>query len=70
MAPASPRWPTSASPAAKGRARSTGKVGLVGTYPEESLLGALRAEIERVILEQYPDYQHEVSDANEFAATP
>jgi (E)-4-hydroxy-3-methylbut-2-enyl-diphosphate synthase len=54
----------------KGKGAIYRKGRLVGTYPEESLLGALRAEIERVILEQYPDYQHEVSSANEFAATP
>ncbi len=54
----------------KGKGAIYRKGRLVGTYPEESLLGALRAEIERVIVEQYPDYQQEVSDANEFAATP
>ena len=34
---------------------------LIGTYPEEELLGALRVEIERVILEKYPSYRHEVT---------
>ncbi|MDH2909690.1 MAG: flavodoxin-dependent (E)-4-hydroxy-3-methylbut-2-enyl-diphosphate synthase [Candidatus Eremiobacteraeota bacterium] len=34
---------------------------LIGTYPEEELLGALRVEIERVILEKYPAYRHEVT---------
>ncbi len=34
---------------------------LIGTYPEEELLGALRLEIERVILEKYPAYRHEVT---------
>ncbi|NNM98175.1 MAG: flavodoxin-dependent (E)-4-hydroxy-3-methylbut-2-enyl-diphosphate synthase [Candidatus Eremiobacteraeota bacterium] len=34
---------------------------LIGTYPEEELLGALRIEIERVILEKYPAYRHEVT---------
>lgn len=33
---------------------------LVGTFPEERLLGALRLEIEKVIEEQYPEYKHEV----------
>ena len=32
---------------------------LVGTYPEDELLGALRLEIEKVIREKYPDYAHE-----------
>ena len=34
---------------------------LVGTYPEDQLLGMLRVEIEKVIVEKYPDYIHEVS---------
>ncbi len=34
---------------------------LIGTYPEDELLGALRLEIERVILEKYPAYRHEVT---------
>ncbi len=34
---------------------------LIGTYPEDELLGALRVEIERVILEKYPSYRHEVT---------
>ncbi|MGC8486009.1 MAG: flavodoxin-dependent (E)-4-hydroxy-3-methylbut-2-enyl-diphosphate synthase [Candidatus Baltobacteraceae bacterium] len=34
---------------------------LIGTYPEEELLGALRVEIERVILEKYPSFRHEVT---------
>jgi (E)-4-hydroxy-3-methylbut-2-enyl-diphosphate synthase len=33
---------------------------LVGTYPEERLLGALRIEIEKVIAERYPEYSHEI----------
>src|SRR5579864_520141 len=41
---------------------------LVGTYPEERLLGALRLEIEKVIAEQYPDYAHEIGQHGE--ATP
>src|SRR5579885_1345284 len=36
---------------------------LVGTFPEEQLLGALRLEIEKVIAEKYPEYAHEVSTA-------
>lgn len=34
---------------------------LVGTYPEEELLGALRLEIEQVIREKYPAYAHELT---------
>ena len=33
---------------------------LVGTFPEDRLLGALRLEIEKVIAEQYPEYTHEI----------
>ena len=33
---------------------------LVGTYPEERLLVELRAEIEKVIAERYPEYGHEI----------
>ncbi len=33
---------------------------LVGTFPEEELLGALRLEIEKVIAEKYPQYAHEI----------
>jgi len=33
---------------------------LVGTYPESELLGMLRLEIEKVIVEKYPAYLHEV----------
>ena len=33
---------------------------LVGTFPEERLLAALRTEIEKVIEEQYPEFLHEV----------
>ena len=36
---------------------------LVGTYPEAELLDALRAEIEKVIVEKYPDYAHEAVGA-------
>ena len=36
---------------------------LVGTYPEDQLLGMLRLEIEKVISEKYPDYLHEVTAA-------
>ena len=32
---------------------------LVGTFPEAELLDALRLEIEKVIVEKYPDYAHE-----------
>lgn len=33
---------------------------LVGTFPEDRLLSALREEIERVIAERYPEYAHEI----------
>jgi len=33
---------------------------LVGTYPEDQLLGALRLEIENVIREKYPQYAGEL----------
>ncbi len=33
---------------------------LVGTYPESELLGMLRLEIEKVIVEKYPEYVHEI----------
>jgi (E)-4-hydroxy-3-methylbut-2-enyl-diphosphate synthase len=36
---------------------------LVGTYAEGELLGALRAEIENVIAEKYPQYAHEIGVA-------
>jgi (E)-4-hydroxy-3-methylbut-2-enyl-diphosphate synthase len=52
----------------KGKGAIYRKGQLVGTYPEDRLLGALRTEIERVILEQYPDYQHEVTQISELAA--
>ncbi|MBV8151648.1 MAG: flavodoxin-dependent (E)-4-hydroxy-3-methylbut-2-enyl-diphosphate synthase [Candidatus Eremiobacteraeota bacterium] len=42
---------------------------LVGTFPEERLLGALRLEIENVIRERYPEYVHEVGQVDR-AATP
>ena len=41
---------------------------LVGTFPEERLLAALRIEIERVIAEKYPDFAHEIG--GELAAAP
>jgi (E)-4-hydroxy-3-methylbut-2-enyl-diphosphate synthase len=53
----------------KGKGAIYRKGQLVGTYPEERLLGALRMEIEKVIAEDYPDYVHEVS-ASELAAAP
>jgi (E)-4-hydroxy-3-methylbut-2-enyl-diphosphate synthase len=37
---------------------------LVGTFPEEQLLGALRLEIEKVIVEKYPTYAHEIGAAS------
>jgi (E)-4-hydroxy-3-methylbut-2-enyl-diphosphate synthase len=54
----------------KGKGALYRKGKLVGTYPEEHLLGALRAEIENVIREQYPDFAHEITGAAELAASP
>ena len=45
----------------KGKGAIYRKGELVGTYPEDRLLGALRVEIEKVIEEQYPDYAHEIA---------
>jgi|SRR5579872_749588 len=45
----------------KGKGAIYRKGALVGTFPEEQLLGALRLEIERVIDEQYPEYRHELT---------
>ncbi|MDQ6929917.1 MAG: flavodoxin-dependent (E)-4-hydroxy-3-methylbut-2-enyl-diphosphate synthase [Candidatus Eremiobacteraeota bacterium] len=44
----------------KGKGAIYRKGELVGTFPEDRLLGALRLEIEKVIAEQYPDYKHEI----------
>ena len=44
----------------KGKGAIYRKGELVGTFPEDRLLGALREEIEKVIAEQYPDYAHEI----------
>ncbi|PZR56025.1 MAG: 4-hydroxy-3-methylbut-2-en-1-yl diphosphate synthase [Candidatus Meridianibacter frigidus] len=40
----------------KGKGAIYRKGALVGTFPEERLLGALRIEIEKVIAEQYPEF--------------
>ncbi|MBV9103703.1 MAG: flavodoxin-dependent (E)-4-hydroxy-3-methylbut-2-enyl-diphosphate synthase [Candidatus Eremiobacteraeota bacterium] len=53
----------------KGKGAIYRKGQLVGTFPEDRLLGALRVEIERVIAEQYPDYAHEISQPTELAVT-
>ena len=45
----------------KGKGAIYRKGELVGTFPEDRLLGALRLEIEKVIAEQYPDYAHEIT---------
>ncbi len=44
----------------KGKGAIFRKGALVGTFPEAELLDALRREIEGVILEQYPEFAHEV----------
>lgn len=45
----------------KGKGAIYRKGTLVGTFPEDELLGALRLEIEKVIDEQYPDYRRELT---------
>jgi len=45
----------------KGKGAIYRKGVLVGTFPEAELLGALRAEIEAVIVEQYPEFAHEIN---------
>jgi len=45
----------------KGKGAIYRKGALVGTYPENELLGQLRLEIEKVIADQYPDYLHEIN---------
>jgi (E)-4-hydroxy-3-methylbut-2-enyl-diphosphate synthase len=45
----------------KGKGAIYRKGELVGTFPENELLGKLRLEIEKVIADQYPDYLHEIN---------
>jgi len=52
----------------KGKGAIYRKGALVGTYPEDALLGALRVEIEKVIAEQYPDFAHEITILDRVAA--
>lgn len=54
----------------KGKGAIYRKGQLVGTFPENRLLEALRIEIEKVIAEHYPDYAHEVTHGTQLAATP
>jgi (E)-4-hydroxy-3-methylbut-2-enyl-diphosphate synthase len=54
----------------KGKGAIYRKGELVGTFPEAELLGALRVEIEKVIVDQYPDFLHETSHGKQLAATP
>ena len=54
----------------KGKGAIYRKGQLVGTFPEDRLLGALRIEIEKVITEQYPDYAHEVVQTDVVFASP
>jgi len=49
----------------KGKGAIYRKGELVGTFPEAQLLAALRAEIEKVIVDQYPDFAHETSYGKE-----
>jgi (E)-4-hydroxy-3-methylbut-2-enyl-diphosphate synthase len=53
----------------KGKGAIYRKGALVGSFPEASLLSELRKEIEKVIVEQYPDFIHETAHGKELAAT-
>jgi (E)-4-hydroxy-3-methylbut-2-enyl-diphosphate synthase len=53
----------------KGKGAIYRKGQLVGTFPEDQLLGALRVEIEKVIAEQYPEYVNEIGQ-REVGASP
>ncbi len=53
----------------KGKGAIYRKGELVGTFPEDRLLGALRIEIEKVIADQYPEYVHEIGQ-REVGASP
>jgi (E)-4-hydroxy-3-methylbut-2-enyl-diphosphate synthase len=53
----------------KGKGAIYRKGELVGTFPENELLGALRTEIENVIADKYPDYLHETAHGRLLAAT-
>jgi len=53
----------------KGKGAIYRKGELVGTFPEDRLLGALRIEIEKVIADQYPEYSHEIGQ-REVGVTP
>jgi (E)-4-hydroxy-3-methylbut-2-enyl-diphosphate synthase len=54
----------------KGKGAIYRKGELVGTFPEAELLGALRVEIEKVIVDQYPDFIHETAHGKQLATTP
>ncbi len=49
----------------KGKGAIYRKGALVGTFPEAELLGVLRIEIEKVIVEQYPDFIGEIGASRE-----
>jgi (E)-4-hydroxy-3-methylbut-2-enyl-diphosphate synthase len=51
----------------KGKGAIFRKGELVGTFPEAELLGALRAEIEKVIVDVYPDFIHETAHGKDLA---
>jgi len=53
----------------KGKGAIYRKGQLVGTFPEDQLLGALRVEIEKVIADQYPEYVNEIGQ-REVGASP
>jgi (E)-4-hydroxy-3-methylbut-2-enyl-diphosphate synthase len=54
----------------KGKGAIYRKGELVGTFPEAQLLDALRVEIEKVIVDQYPDFAHEAVGGREPVAAP
>jgi 4-hydroxy-3-methylbut-2-en-1-yl diphosphate synthase IspG/GcpE len=53
----------------KGKGAIYRKGALVGTFPEAELLEALRTEIEKVIVDQYPDFINETAQGRETVAT-
>jgi (E)-4-hydroxy-3-methylbut-2-enyl-diphosphate synthase len=52
----------------KGKGAIFRKGELVGTFPEAELLGALRLEIEKVIVDLYPDFIHETAHGKDLAS--
>ena len=53
----------------KGKGAIYRKGALVWTFPEAEFLEALRTEIEKVIVDQYPDFINETAQGRETVAT-